>query len=97
MLNTNENAQRERIQTTDIVEKRKERRNLSSQTLSTQLQQIAAQAAADPNFVFHNIVHHIDETLLWEAFQRLRKEKEKATGIDGETDEPCIDGEIKEN
>jgi group II intron reverse transcriptase/maturase len=58
---------------------------LSSQTLSTQLQQIAAQAAADPNFVFHNIVHHIDEKLLWEAFQRLRNGKEKATGIDGET------------
>ena len=30
-------------------------------------------------------MHHIDETLLWEAFQRLRKGKEKATGIDGET------------
>jgi hypothetical protein len=31
------------------------------------------------------------------GLQRLRKGKEKATGIDGEADEPCIDGEIKEN
>ena len=51
---------------------------------------VAAQAAADPYFVFHNIVHHIDETLLWEAFQRLRKGKEKATGIDGEADDPVL-------
>jgi group II intron reverse transcriptase/maturase len=58
---------------------------LSSQTLSTQLQRIAAQAAQDPEYVFTNVVHHIDEELLWEAFQRLRKGKKKATGIDGQT------------
>jgi RNA-directed DNA polymerase len=56
---------------------------LSSQTFSTKLQQIAQQAATDPNFVFYTIVHHIDEELLWEAFHRLRRDK--APGIDGQT------------
>jgi group II intron reverse transcriptase/maturase len=58
---------------------------LSSQTLSTKLQQIAAQAAKDPQYIFTNVVHHVDEELLWEAFHRLRTGKKKATGIDGQT------------
>ena len=58
---------------------------MSSQTLSTQLQHIAEQAAKDPEYIFTNVVHHIDEVLLWEAFQHLRTGKKKATGIDGQT------------
>jgi group II intron reverse transcriptase/maturase len=35
--------------------------------------------------VFTNVVQCLDEELLWEAFQRLRTGKKKATGIDGRT------------
>lgn len=58
---------------------------MSSQTLSPQLQHIAEQATKDSQYVFTNVVHHIDEELLREAFSRLRNGKKKATGIDGQT------------
>jgi group II intron reverse transcriptase/maturase len=56
---------------------------LSSQTFTTDLQWIATKAATDPNFVFYTLAHHLDETLLWEAFQKL--DKKKTPGIDGQT------------
>jgi group II intron reverse transcriptase/maturase len=56
---------------------------LSSQTFTTDLQWIAEKAATDPKFVFYTIAHHIDEELLWMAFQKL--DKKKTPGIDGQT------------
>ena len=56
---------------------------MSSQTFTTDLQWIAKKAATDPNFVFYTLAHHLDETLLWEAFQKL--DKKKTPGIDGQT------------
>lgn len=55
---------------------------MSSQTLSTTLHQIAAQAA-DKARVFTTLAHRIDEELLLEAYRLTRKDG--APGIDGQT------------
>jgi group II intron reverse transcriptase/maturase len=54
-----------------------------SQTISTQLQQIAAQAVGYPDMVFTTLAHKIDVDFLREAHRLTRKDK--AAGVDGVT------------
>jgi group II intron reverse transcriptase/maturase len=53
---------------------------LSSQTVSTELQQLAEQAAAHPAWVFTTLAHHMSVTWLREAYRRVRKSG--AAGVD---------------
>ena len=53
---------------------------LGSQTISTQLQQIAQRAHQQPELIFNNLYHLIDIALLREAYRRTRKDA--APGID---------------
>ncbi len=53
----------------------------SSQTISTQLQQIAAQAVQYPEMKFRTLAHRIDVEFLRDAFRRIRKDS--APGVDG--------------
>lgn len=54
-----------------------------SQTVSTQLQRIAEQAAKYPDMIFNNLYHQINVDLLREAYRRTRKDS--ASGVDGIT------------
>ena len=54
-----------------------------SQTISTKLQRIAAQAGRYPDMVFTTLAHLIDVDFLWEAYRRTRKSA--APGVDGVT------------
>ena len=54
-----------------------------SQTISTQLQQIAAQAVDYPDMVFTTLAHKIDVEFLREAHRLTRKDR--AAGVDGVT------------
>ena len=56
---------------------------MSSQTVSTKLQQIAKLASYQPKLTLTTLAHHIDEDWLHEAFRRTRKAA--AAGIDGKT------------
>jgi RNA-directed DNA polymerase len=56
---------------------------LSLPILSPHIQRIAQEAKADPNRVFTNLAHLIDEELLKAAFWRTRKDG--APGVDGVT------------
>jgi len=46
---------------------------LSSQTVSTQLQEIATKASQDPEWVFTTLAHRLDVPLLREAYNKLNK------------------------
>ena len=54
-----------------------------SQTISTNLQQIAQQAIDNPTQVFTSLAHKLDVNLLQEAYRRVRKDG--ATGYSGRT------------
>ena len=56
---------------------------LSSQPVSTRLQQIAEQAKTRPKMVFTTLAHLIDIELLREAYKRTRKDS--SPGVDGVT------------
>jgi RNA-directed DNA polymerase len=56
---------------------------LRSPTVTTKLQRLAEQAKHDPDRVFTNLAHLIDEDFLREAYRRTRKSS--AAGIDGVT------------
>ena len=56
---------------------------LGSPTVATKLQRLAEQARRDPERVFTNLAHLIDEDFLREAYRRTRKSS--APGIDGVT------------
>jgi RNA-directed DNA polymerase len=56
---------------------------LRSPTVTTKLQRLAEQAKRDPDRVFTNLAHLIDEDFLREAYRRTRKSS--AAGIDGVT------------
>jgi group II intron reverse transcriptase/maturase len=56
---------------------------LSSETVSTKLQQIAEQAKRYPRRVFTTLAHHIDEDFLREAYRRTNKSS--SPGVDGVT------------
>ena len=56
---------------------------LGSQTISTQLQEIAEQAARYPDMVFNNVYHKINLGMLREAYRQTRKSG--APGVDGVT------------
>ena len=56
---------------------------MRSPTVATKLQRLAEQAKRDPNRVFTNLAHLIDEDFLREAYRRTRKSS--AAGIDGVT------------
>jgi RNA-directed DNA polymerase len=56
---------------------------LRSPTVTTKLQRLAEQAKRDPERVFTNLAHLIDEDFLREAYRRTRKSS--AAGIDGVT------------
>jgi retron-type reverse transcriptase len=58
---------------------------LRSPTVTTKLQQIAEQAARDPDRVFWRLAHLIDEDFLREAYRLTSKSS--AAGIDGVTAE----------
>ncbi len=67
-----------------------------SQTISTQLQQIAEQAVCYPKMVFTTLAHRIDEAWLQEAYRRTRKDS--APGVDGVTAEEYaenLEGNLK--
>jgi hypothetical protein len=51
-----------------------------SQTISTELQRIAKQAASYPEMVFSTLAHLIDVDFLREAYRLTRKDK--APGVD---------------
>ena len=51
-------------------------------TISTKLQRIAELANEAPQLAFTTLAHHIDMSLLHEAFRRTRKDA--AAGIDGQ-------------
>jgi RNA-directed DNA polymerase len=53
---------------------------LGTQTISTQLQRIAAQAALYPDMVFNNLYHKVNKELLREAYRQTRKDG--APGLD---------------
>jgi len=53
---------------------------LGSQTISTQLQGIAEQAACYPDMVFNNLYHKINVDMLREAYRQTRKDR--APGVD---------------
>lgn len=55
----------------------------SSQTVSTQLQHIAARARQMPEVALTTLAHHIDIEMLKEAYRRTRKDG--AVGVDGHT------------
>jgi group II intron reverse transcriptase/maturase len=65
-----------------------------SQTISTQLQQIAEQAVNYPKMVFRTLAHRIDEDFLQEAYRRTRKDA--APGVDGVTAEEYAE-KLEEN
>jgi len=46
---------------------------LGTQTISTQLQRIAEQAALYPDMVFNNLYHKVNVDLLREAYRKTRK------------------------
>ena len=54
-------------------------------SVSTKLQKIAKLAKEAPDMVFTSLAHHIDVTLLHEAYRRTRKDG--AVGVDGQTAE----------
>ena len=56
---------------------------LGSQTVSTQLQKIAEQAANYPDMIFNNLYHRINVDLLREAYRLTRKDS--SPGVDGVT------------
>jgi len=56
----------------------------SSEIISTRLQQVAELARNSPQMVWTTLAHHIDVLLLFEAYQRTRKDG--AVGIDGQTE-----------
>ncbi|NIQ78138.1 MAG: transcription elongation factor GreAB, partial [Anaerolineae bacterium] len=56
---------------------------MSSQTVSTKLQQIAEQAKRYPRRVFTTLAHHIDVDFLREAYRRTNKSA--SPGVDGVT------------
>ena len=45
-----------------------------SQTISTQLQEIAEQAARYPGTVFNNVYHRVNVDLLRDAYSKVRKD-----------------------
>lgn len=53
---------------------------MRSPTISMKLQQIAEQAASNPQMVFHTLSHHMDIEFLHEAYARTRKTK--SSGVD---------------
>ena len=55
------------------------------ESVSTKLNRITEMAKRDAGFVFTNLIHLIDESFLWEAHRRIRKDG--ASGVDGETAE----------
>ena len=62
---------------------------MRSPTVTTKLQQIAEQAARDPDRVFWTLAHLIDEDFLREAYRHTSKSS--AAGIDGGTAQPDAD------
>jgi group II intron reverse transcriptase/maturase len=66
----------------------------SSQTISTQLQQIAEQAEHYPEMVFTTLAHRIDVDFQREAYRRVRKDA--APGVDGVTAEEYAEN-LEEN
>ena len=58
----------------------KEEKDLSLPILLPEVQRIANEAKEDPNRVFTNLAHLLDESVLYEAFWRLRKGG--AAGVD---------------
>jgi group II intron reverse transcriptase/maturase len=56
---------------------------LSSENVSTRLQQVAELAKQAPNMVLTTLAHHIDIDFLKEAYRRTRKDG--APGVDGQT------------
>jgi len=55
----------------------------TSTSISTRLSRIAEQARTAPDMALTNLAHHVDVTLLKEAFRRTRKDG--AVGSDGQT------------
>ncbi len=53
---------------------------LRSQTVATELQQIAKQASSNHSMVFSTLAHHMDVNFLREVYHRTRKGK--APGVD---------------
>lgn len=67
----------------NVLLERKMGDTLGSQTISTELQQIAEQAVRYPDMVFTTLGHRIDVDLLRESYRRTRKDA--APGVDGVT------------
>lgn len=65
-----------------------------SQTISTQLQGIAEQAARYPDMVFNNLYHRVNVNLLREAYRQTRKDV--APGIDKVTAQEYVEN-LEEN
>lgn len=53
---------------------------MSLSNLSPHVQRIATEAKSDPDRVFTNLAHLIDEDLLWDSYMRVRKDG--AAGVD---------------
>ena len=56
---------------------------LGSEAISTRLQQVAKLARERPQAALTTLAHHIDLSLLFEAYRLTRKDG--ATGVDGQT------------